>query len=252
MPSSWSTPRAISASPGTALTNAARSPTSQSASLLEIKFRTPKVEVLKTMLYGCVAWSANAADHYSKLRTKHRRLLLRRIGFRRIKNSYRMLSYEDALTATKCKRLEMSVRTGAPFRRVPVRVGDSPFPEPVVSGQVVGGANRGRKRHKTGRKACLDGNLAVFRLSSDWITPARNASAWHDIERARGETAIKTWRRKRLIVANTRHARREAKDSTAKAAAEEAKEEEALENSAAVAIFLSHLLQTKRCRRPHS
>lgn len=84
MPSSWSTSSVISTSPGTASPNAARSPTSQSASLLEIKVRTPTVEVLKTMLYRCVAWSANAADHNSKLRTKHRHLKLRRIGFRRI------------------------------------------------------------------------------------------------------------------------------------------------------------------------
>lgn len=66
-------------------------------------------------------------------------------------------------------------------------------------------------------KNCLDGHLELFGLTSDWITTAQNASAWHGMVEARAETVfVETWRLKRVITANIRHACRAAKKSTAK------------------------------------
>ena len=46
---------------------------------LELKIRMLRVEVLETMLYGCVTWSPHAC-HYDTLRRAHHRFLNRRIG----------------------------------------------------------------------------------------------------------------------------------------------------------------------------
>ena len=47
-----------------------------------LKVRMLKAEVMETLLYGCVTW-AFGQEHFAELRTAHRRLLLRIIGFQR-------------------------------------------------------------------------------------------------------------------------------------------------------------------------
>lgn len=103
----------------------------------ETKSRKPRVskaEVLGTMRYECVTWSLDA-DHQAA-RTQHHRFLLRNIGFHRRKDSYRVLSYEDTLTTTKCQSVETSIRRRSfLFTGFLVCTGDSHFFCPSVGCQ---------------------------------------------------------------------------------------------------------------------
>ena len=45
------------------------------ASLLPLKARMVKAEVVEAFLYGCATWTP-LKDHYAKLRTTHHRILL--------------------------------------------------------------------------------------------------------------------------------------------------------------------------------
>ena len=49
------------------------------ASLLPLKARMVKSEVVKTFLYGCATW-APLKGHYTKLQTTYHRVLLRILG----------------------------------------------------------------------------------------------------------------------------------------------------------------------------
>ena len=49
---------------------------------LELKIRMLRVEVLETMLYGCVTWGPRAC-HYDTLCRAHRNFLIRCIGWRK-------------------------------------------------------------------------------------------------------------------------------------------------------------------------
>ena len=52
-------------------------------------------------IYGCMTWPPRR-DHYRLLRRTHHRLLLRVIGYRRERGTYRQLSYAQALKKTGC------------------------------------------------------------------------------------------------------------------------------------------------------
>ena len=52
----------------------------RSSAPLELKIQMLRVEVLETMLYGCVTWSPRAC-HYDTLRRAHHRFLTRCIGW---------------------------------------------------------------------------------------------------------------------------------------------------------------------------
>ena len=49
------------------------------ASLLPLKARMVRSEVVEALLYGCVTWTPLKC-HYAKLRTTHHRMLLRILG----------------------------------------------------------------------------------------------------------------------------------------------------------------------------
>ena len=61
---------------------------------LEIKIRMLRVEVLETMLYGCVTWSPRACP-YDTLRRVHHRFLTRCIGWRKHNRADHPISYLD-------------------------------------------------------------------------------------------------------------------------------------------------------------
>ena len=68
------------------------------------------MQVIETMLYGCVTWSPTAA-HLAILRKTHDRLLLRYIGWKRKHgDDYHVLSYADAFVKTGCENVETTVR----------------------------------------------------------------------------------------------------------------------------------------------
>ena len=52
------------------------------AAPLALKLRMIKVEVMETLLYGCVTWTLGK-EHFAELRTARHRSLARIIGFQR-------------------------------------------------------------------------------------------------------------------------------------------------------------------------
>ena len=82
----------------------------QKASLLPLKARMVRSEVVETLLYGWVTWT-HLKCHYAKLCTTHHRMLLRILGGCCKSPHKRMLSYKDVLQRTKCESIETTVRT---------------------------------------------------------------------------------------------------------------------------------------------
>ncbi|CAM9829248.1 unnamed protein product, partial [Ascophyllum nodosum] len=80
------------------------------ASLLPLKARMVRSEVVEALLYGCVTWTTLKC-HYAKLRTTHDRMLLRILGAWCKSPNKRILSYKDALHPTQCESIETTVRT---------------------------------------------------------------------------------------------------------------------------------------------
>ena len=64
---------------------------------------------MEALLYGCMTW-APRREHYRLLRRTHHRLLLRVIGYRRERGTYRQLSYAQALKKTGCQSVEATIR----------------------------------------------------------------------------------------------------------------------------------------------
>ena len=56
-----------------------------------LKVRLLRAEAMEALLYGCMTW-APRREHYRLLRRTHHRLLLRVIGYRRERGTYRQLS----------------------------------------------------------------------------------------------------------------------------------------------------------------
>ena len=63
---------------------------------------------MEALLYGCMTWSPRR-DHYRLLQTTHHRLLLRVIGYRRKRGTYRQLSYAQTLKKVGCQSVEAIV-----------------------------------------------------------------------------------------------------------------------------------------------
>ena len=76
---------------------------------LELKIRMLRVEVLETMLYGCVTWSPRAC-HYETLRRVHHILLTRCIGRRKHNRADHPFSYLDKLITTGNESIEATLR----------------------------------------------------------------------------------------------------------------------------------------------
>ena len=80
------------------------------ASLLDLKVRMVKVDVVQALLYGCGTWTLLKV-HNRKLRTIHHRVLLRILGAWCRAQDHRVLSYAEALQRTGCESIETTVRT---------------------------------------------------------------------------------------------------------------------------------------------
>ena len=77
---------------------------------LSLKIRLFKAEVMEAMLYGCATRTMRSQD-FSSLRTTHRKLLLRIIGFRRKdRTGYKPLSYREVLERIGSERIESTIR----------------------------------------------------------------------------------------------------------------------------------------------
>lgn len=91
----------------------------------------------------------------------------------------------------------------------------------VMLGQMTDDMKRGPENPKTDSycRRALTGNFAFLLCTSDWTTVARSAGTRYDVVAGGAETSSTTWRQRRGILANTRHARKEVKDNATKVTA---------------------------------
>ena len=76
---------------------------------LRLKTRLLRAEAMEALLYGCMTWAPRNA-HYRQLRTTHHKFLLRVIGYRRVRGTYRQMSYAKALKKIGSQRVEATIR----------------------------------------------------------------------------------------------------------------------------------------------
>ena len=124
--------------------------------------RSWQAEAVEALLYGCMTWSPRR-NHYGMLQTTHHRLLLRVIGYRRKRGTYRQLSYAQALKRVGCQSVEATVRQRRLlFAGAVARQPDGRLPKRLMFGELVGGENPGRGSPEQNWLICLKDDLKVF------------------------------------------------------------------------------------------
>lgn len=109
-----------------------------------LKARLLQAEAVEALLYGCMTWSPRR-DHCRLLQTTHHQLLLRVIGYRRERGTYRQLSYARALKRVGCQSVEATVRQRRLlFAGAVARQPDGRLPKRLMFGELVGGEDPGR------------------------------------------------------------------------------------------------------------
>ena len=163
------------------------------ASLLPLKARMVRSEVVEALLYGCGIWTP-LKGHYAKLRTTHHRMLLRILGAWCKSPNKRILSYKDALQRTECESIETTVRT----RRLLwagalLRMGDHRLPERVMSGEVENVGKRGPGGKEKEWTDCVADDLRLFGIAGDWSTAALDPGVWYSAVHGGGCRFMAAW-----------------------------------------------------------
>ena len=97
-----------------------------------------EVEVLETLLYGCVTWSPRKAD-YDRLRKVDHQRPLRCFGWRKRKREDHILSCANALLRTDSESVETTVRRRRIlFAGFVARMGEERLPTRVMFGEMLG------------------------------------------------------------------------------------------------------------------
>ena len=145
---------------------------------IEPKLRMLRAEVLKTMMYGCVAWSPRAC-HYDTLRRAHYRFLARCIGWRKHNRAVHPISYLDTLTKTGSESIEATLRRRRIlFSGFVARMEDTKQPKYVMFGEMVGGADCVGGQEKEWMGCFLD-DLRAFGINAyQWATAAQDEGEW--------------------------------------------------------------------------
>ena len=141
---------------------------------LELKIRMLRVEVLETMLYGCVTWSLRAC-HYDTLRRAHHRFLTRCIGWRNHKRADHPISYLDTLIKTGSESIEATLRRRRIlFAEFVARMEDTRLPKGVMFGEMVGAAGCVGDQEKEWIGCFLDHPRAFGINADQWTTAAQD------------------------------------------------------------------------------
>ncbi|CAN0438471.1 unnamed protein product, partial [Ascophyllum nodosum] len=146
---------------------------------LSLKTRMVTTEVIEARLYGCSTWTLRQ-EHYAKLRTVHRRVLLRIIGAQRKRPDHRMIFYNRALLEiTGCESIETTLRT----RRLLwagtlLRMSGGRLPKRIVFGNLDGAVRRGRGGKEKEWTDCVHGDIRAFGIAGEWKATALKAEVW--------------------------------------------------------------------------
>ena len=181
-----------------------------------------------TLLYGCMTW-APSREHYRLLRRTHHRLLLRVIGYRRERGTYRQLSYAQALKKTGCQSVEATIRqrrllfAGAMARQPAGRL-----PKRLMDGKLVGGEDPGKGRPEQNWMDCLkddfqafgatDGSTVDNRLTfgvdrAVWSLAAKmdDGAPWHKVLQG-AEKFMASWHKEEEEASRRRATKRDSRD----------------------------------------
>ena len=185
---------------------------------------------MEALLYGCMTWDPRR-DHYRLLRRTHHRLLLRVIGYRRERGTYRQLSYAQALNKTWwCQSVEATIRqrrflfAGAMARKPAGRL-----PKRLMDGKVVGREDPGKARPEQNWMDCLkdgfqafeatDGSTVVNRLTcgvdrAGWTLAAKmdDGAPWHKGVLKEAEKFMTSWHKEEEEASQRRATKRDFRD----------------------------------------
>ena len=127
-----------------------------------LKVRLLRAEAMKALLYGCMTW-APRRDHYRLLRGTHHRLLLRVIGYRRERGTYRQLSYAQVLKKNRCQSVEAAIRQRRLlFAGGMARQHAGRLPKQLMDGKLAGGEDPGKGRPEQNWLDCLKDDFQAF------------------------------------------------------------------------------------------
>ncbi|CAB1113062.1 unnamed protein product [Ectocarpus sp. CCAP 1310/34] len=157
-----------------------------------LKARLLQAEAVEALLYGCMTWSPRR-NHYGMLQTTHHRLLLRVIGYRRKRGTYRQLSYAQALKRVGCQSVEATVRQRRLlFAGAVARQPDGRLPKRLMFGELVGGEDPGQGNPEQNWLTCLKDDMKMFEareLRGSWPLGTRARRRPADNEPSNEETA---------------------------------------------------------------
>ena len=137
------------------------------ASLLDLKVRMVKVDVVQALLYGCGTWTPLKV-HYRKLRTVYHRVLLRILGAWCRAQDHRFLSYAEALQRTGCESIETTVRTRRlQWAGVLIRMNGGRLPIRVMFGGMEGPGQRGAGGKEKEWMGCVAEDVRAFGIGGD-------------------------------------------------------------------------------------
>ena len=163
------------------------------ASLLPLKTRMVRSEVVEALLCGCVTWTPLKC-HYANLRTTHHGMLLRILGAWCKWPNKRILSYKDALQRTKCESIEKNVRTRRLlWAEALLRMGDHRLPKRVMSGELDNAWKREPRRKEKEWTDCVACDLRLFGVTGDWRTAALDPGAWYNTVHEGGCRFMAAW-----------------------------------------------------------
>ena len=137
-----------------------------------------RVEVLETMLYGCLTWNPRAY-HYDTLRRAHHRFLTRCIGRRKHNRADHPISYLDTLIKTGSESIEATLRRRRfLFVGFMARMEDTRLPKCEMFGEMVGGTGCVGEQENEWVGYFLD-DLRAFGINADqWTTAAQDEAEW--------------------------------------------------------------------------
>ena len=184
---------------------------------------------MEALLYGCMTW-APRRDHYRLQIRTHHRLLLRVIGYRRERGTYRQLSYTQALKKTGCQSVEATIRqrrllfAGAMARQPAGRL-----PKRLMDGKLVGGEDPGKGHPEQNWMDCLkddfqafgatDGSTVDNRLTfgvdrAVWTLAAKmdDGAPWHKGVLQGAETFMTSWHKEEEEASRRRATKRDSRD----------------------------------------
>ena len=122
-----------------------------------------RATLVLTKKYDIYMTWAPRRDHYRLLTRTHHRLLLRVVGYRRERGTYRQLSYAQAFKKTACQSVEATIRhrrllfAGAMARQSARRL-----LKRLMDGKLVGGEDPGKGRPEQNWMDCLKDDFQAF------------------------------------------------------------------------------------------